>query len=97
MRKDGSRFWADSVLTSIRNTSGAVTGYAKVTRDFIQMDPLRAASRLEWTPPSRKKKILRYWIRTSFTFNMPTLVFGKPDSNNSSPLILRPEIHFPFS
>ena len=32
-RKDGSRFWADSVLTSVRDANGAVTGYAKVTRD----------------------------------------------------------------
>jgi len=33
VRKDGTRFWADSVLTAIRD-SGGVTGYAKVTRDF---------------------------------------------------------------
>ncbi len=34
MRKDGSRFWADIVLTAIRDSNGEVTGYAKVTRDF---------------------------------------------------------------
>ena len=34
IRKDGSRFWADSVLTAIRDATGTVTGYAKVTRDF---------------------------------------------------------------
>lgn len=34
VRKDGSRFWADSVLTAIRDSTGTVTGYAKVTRDF---------------------------------------------------------------
>ncbi len=34
IRKDGSRFWADSILTAIRDSTGAVTGYAKVTRDF---------------------------------------------------------------
>jgi formate hydrogenlyase transcriptional activator len=34
LRKDGSRFWTDSILTAIRNTAGEVTGYAKVTRDF---------------------------------------------------------------
>ena len=34
LRKDGSRFWADSILTAIRDTTGAVTGFAKVTRDF---------------------------------------------------------------
>ena len=34
VRKDGSRFWANSVLTAIRDSAGTVTGYAKVTRDF---------------------------------------------------------------
>jgi PAS domain S-box-containing protein len=34
IRKDGSRFWTDSILTAIRNTAGEVTGYAKITRDF---------------------------------------------------------------
>jgi formate hydrogenlyase transcriptional activator len=34
VRKDGSRFWANSVITAIRDSAGMVTGYAKVTRDF---------------------------------------------------------------
>jgi formate hydrogenlyase transcriptional activator len=34
VRKDGSRFWADVTLTAIRDEAGALTGYAKVTRDF---------------------------------------------------------------
>jgi PAS domain S-box-containing protein len=34
VRKDGSRFWADLILTAIRDETGAVSGYAKVTRDF---------------------------------------------------------------
>jgi formate hydrogenlyase transcriptional activator len=34
VRKDGTRFWADSTLTAIRDSAGDVTGYAKVTRDF---------------------------------------------------------------
>jgi len=34
IRKDSSRFWADIILTAIRDASGAVTGYAKVTRDL---------------------------------------------------------------
>jgi len=34
VRKDGSRFWADSILTAIHDSTGQVTGYAKVTRDF---------------------------------------------------------------
>jgi PAS domain S-box-containing protein len=34
VRKDGSRFWADVIITAIRDSSGELTGYAKVTRDF---------------------------------------------------------------
>lgn len=34
VRKDGTRFWAESVLTVIRNDSGEVTGFAKITRDY---------------------------------------------------------------
>jgi PAS domain S-box-containing protein len=33
VRKDGSRFWANIVITAIRDSSGEVTGFAKVTRD----------------------------------------------------------------
>ena len=40
VRKDGSRFWADIVLTAIRDAVGELTGYAKVTRD--QTDRKRA-------------------------------------------------------
>ena len=34
VRKDGSRFWADVILTAIRDDAGELTGFAKVTRDF---------------------------------------------------------------
>jgi len=33
VRKDGERFWAQSVLTAIRDETGQLTGFAKVTRD----------------------------------------------------------------
>lgn len=33
VRKDGSRFWSDSVLTAIRDPSSELIGYAMVTRD----------------------------------------------------------------
>src|ERR1700683_4685905 len=36
VRKDGSRFWADCVLTAIRDSTGAVTGFAKVARDVTE-------------------------------------------------------------
>ena len=34
LRKDGSRFWADVVLTSIRDSHNEIIGFSKVTRDF---------------------------------------------------------------
>src|SRR5579859_1834920 len=34
LRRDGSRFWADVVITALRNRSSALIGYAKVTRDL---------------------------------------------------------------
>jgi len=36
LRKDGSRFWADVVITAIRNPRGELLGFAKVTRDFTE-------------------------------------------------------------
>ena len=33
VRKDGSQFWANVVITAIRDSSGALIGFAKVTRD----------------------------------------------------------------
>jgi PAS domain S-box-containing protein len=36
VRKDGSRFWANVVITAIHDSTGAITGYAKVTRDVTE-------------------------------------------------------------
>jgi PAS domain S-box-containing protein len=36
VRKDGSRFWANIVLTAIRDDQGKLVGFAKVTRDFTE-------------------------------------------------------------
>jgi PAS domain S-box-containing protein len=36
VRKDGSEFWASVVLDAIRDDSGRLVGYAKVTRDISQ-------------------------------------------------------------
>ncbi|HEV7485089.1 MAG TPA: PAS domain S-box protein [Thermoanaerobaculia bacterium] len=34
IRKDGQRFWANTVITSLRDAKGKITGFAKVTRDM---------------------------------------------------------------
>ena len=36
LRKDGSRFWANVIITPIRNDSGKLLGFSKVTRDFTE-------------------------------------------------------------
>ena len=36
IRKDGSRFWANVVITALRNTEGELIGFAKVTRDLTR-------------------------------------------------------------
>lgn len=36
IRKDGSRFWANVVITALREPSGELVGFAKVTRDLTE-------------------------------------------------------------
>ncbi|HKG91403.1 MAG TPA: PAS domain S-box protein [Gemmatimonadaceae bacterium] len=36
IRKDGSRFWANVVITALRNDDGHLVGFAKVTRDLTE-------------------------------------------------------------
>ena len=47
MRKDGTRFWANVVITALRDENGALRGFAKVTRDMTDRrrseDALRVA------------------------------------------------------
>jgi PAS domain S-box-containing protein len=36
IRKDGSRFWANVIITAVRNEAGEIAGYAKITRDLTE-------------------------------------------------------------
>src|SRR5690606_35218789 len=36
LRKDGSRFWANVILTAVRDEAGNLHGFAKVTRDMTE-------------------------------------------------------------
>src|SRR4051812_23219969 len=48
VRKDGSRFWADVVITALRDEQGALVGFGKVTRDLtsrqLAVEQLRAGA-----------------------------------------------------
>src|SRR5262249_54602452 len=37
VRKDGSRFWANVILTALRDEAGRLRGFSKVTRDLTEL------------------------------------------------------------
>jgi PAS domain S-box-containing protein len=45
LRKDGSRFWANVIITAIRNHAGELLGFAKITRDFTERMRMQEALR----------------------------------------------------
>jgi formate hydrogenlyase transcriptional activator len=47
LRKDGSRFWADVILTAIRNSTNELIGFSKVTRDFTDRKRVEEAVMLQ--------------------------------------------------
>lgn len=47
VRKDGSRFWADVIITALRGEDGTLLGFAKVTRDFTSRRTAEASLLLE--------------------------------------------------
>ena len=42
VRKDGTRFWANEVVTAIRDSSGALRGFATLARDMTQRQRVEA-------------------------------------------------------
>lgn len=46
MRKDGTRFWANVVITALRDANGTLRGFAKVTRDMTERRRSEDALRL---------------------------------------------------
>ena len=51
IRKDGSRFWANVVIDAVRDDTGELIGFAKVTRDMTERravdDQLRQSQKME--------------------------------------------------
>jgi PAS domain S-box-containing protein len=43
VRKDGTRFWADVVITALRDESGRLRGFAKITRDLTEQRKAQTA------------------------------------------------------
>ena len=61
VRKDGSRFWANVVITALRDESGTLRGFGKVTRDVTERrDAEENARRLRGRrPPARRPRPAR--------------------------------------
>ncbi len=45
VRKDGTRFWGDVVITALHDDGGNLTGFVKVTRDLTEQHALQEALR----------------------------------------------------
>ncbi len=56
VRKDGTRFWADVVITALRTSSGELTGYAKITRDMTE--PHRTAEAREQVLQDQRRNLV---------------------------------------
>jgi two-component system sensor kinase FixL len=46
VRKDGSRFWANGVVTALRNKEGRIQGFSKITRDLTEQRKAEETIRL---------------------------------------------------
>ncbi len=49
VRKDGSRFWANVIISALRDSAGTVRGFSKVTRDFTERKQAEEALLLQVT------------------------------------------------
>ncbi len=101
VRKDGARFWADVVITSVRDEAGTLVGFAKVTRDLTER--LRAEAELqtraaqleaankELAPPNSRRRTRssrRFPIRSRMTSERrcAALTASRRRSRKSMPL-----------
>ncbi|HXX71357.1 MAG TPA: PAS domain S-box protein [Candidatus Acidoferrum sp.] len=58
VRKDGSRFWANIVVTALRDESGKLAGFTKITRDFTErMLAERSLQESQWKLQASEKSL----------------------------------------
>ncbi len=58
IRKDGSRFWANVIITAMRDESGKLLGFAKITRDVTER--MQTQKALEKEVAERRDAELRF-------------------------------------
>jgi PAS domain S-box-containing protein len=59
LRKDGSRFWANVIITALRDDAGRLIGFGKVTRDFTEKIQATEALRKEMAEKTEAQRKLR--------------------------------------
>lgn len=69
-RKDGTRFWAGILITALRDDSGNLVGFGKVTRDLTEHRRREEAQQVLVREQIAKAEIERYAERMSDLINM---------------------------
>jgi PAS domain S-box-containing protein len=80
VRKDGSRFWAEVVLSALRDDSGRIRGFSKVTRDITEHK--RAEQRIAHLasfPELNASPILEIDLQGKITYANPAARMQFPD------------------
>jgi PAS domain S-box-containing protein len=72
IRKDGSRFWADVVITAVRDETGLLRGFSKVTRDVTEQ---KRAQELLRESEERHRKLFENNPHPTWVFDRETLRF----------------------
>jgi len=65
VRKDGSRFWANVIISAVRNSRGELIGFSKISRDMTQrkrMEEELLAARLSAENSSRELEAFAYSV-----------------------------------
>ena len=72
MRKDGSRFWADVIITALSDGAGKLRGFSKISRDITER---RRAEELLRESDERHRKLFDNNPHPTWVFDRETLRF----------------------